>query len=153
MAHGVIRWRGHELARIEPTASGAARPLAPARELSVLAEPDRPAEAARFANAASTVAQRLRDRAATATGAASEVLGATAQLAQDRAWLGSAENAIKTGKTAVRATADADARRAASCASCGSTRKRTSIISEKFASGASTSSSVSGRGPAKVPAP
>ena len=55
---------------------------------AVLAELDRPAEAARFANAASTVAQRLRDRAATATGAASEVLGATAQLAQDRAWLG-----------------------------------------------------------------
>ena len=61
---------------------------------AVLAELDRPAEAARFANAASTVAQRLRDRAATATCAASEVLGATAQLAQDRAWLGSAENAI-----------------------------------------------------------
>jgi len=73
----------------------------------VLAELDRPAEAARFANAASSVAQRLRDRAAAATGAASEVLGATAQLAQDRAWLGSAENAIKAGKTAVRATAEA----------------------------------------------
>lgn len=74
---------------------------------AVLAEIDRPAEAARFANAAASVAQRLRDRAATATGAASEVLGATAQLAQDRAWLGSAENAIKAGKTAVRATAEA----------------------------------------------
>lgn len=73
----------------------------------VLAESDRPAEAARFANAASAVAQRLRDRSAAATGAAAEVLGATAQLAQDRAWLGSAENAIKAGKTAVRATAEA----------------------------------------------
>jgi len=73
----------------------------------VLAEADRPAEAARFANAASAVAQRLRDRSAAATGAAAEVLGATAQLAQDRAWLGSAENAIKAGKTAVRATAEA----------------------------------------------
>jgi phosphotransferase system enzyme I (PtsI) len=73
----------------------------------VLAEADRPAESARFANAASAVAQRLRDRSAAATGAAAEVLGATAQLAQDRAWLGSAENAIKAGKTAVRATAEA----------------------------------------------
>ena len=73
----------------------------------VLVEADRPAEAARFANAASAVAQRLRDRSAAATGAAAEVLGATAQLAQDRAWLGSAENAIKAGKTAVRATAEA----------------------------------------------
>jgi phosphotransferase system enzyme I (PtsI) len=73
----------------------------------VLAEADRPAEVVRFADAASSVAHRLRDRAAAATGAASEVLGATAQLAQDRAWLGSAENAIKAGKTAVRATAEA----------------------------------------------
>ncbi|MCH9721889.1 MAG: phosphoenolpyruvate--protein phosphotransferase [Actinomycetia bacterium] len=75
----------------------------------VLPEADRPAEAARFAGAASSVAQRLRDRAALASGAASEVLGATAQLAQDRAWLGSAENAIKAGKSAVRATAEAAA--------------------------------------------
>ena len=74
---------------------------------AVLAESDRPAEAARFANAASSVAQRLRERAEAVTGAAAEVLGATAQLAQDRAWLGSAENAIKAGKTAVRATAEA----------------------------------------------
>ena len=75
----------------------------------VLPEADRPAEAARFAGAASSVAQRLRDRAALASGAASEVLGATAQLAQDRAWLGSAENALKAGKSAVRATAEAAA--------------------------------------------
>jgi len=73
----------------------------------VLAEADRAAEVARFGAAAAAVAQRLRERAATATGAASEVLGATAQLAQDRAWLGSAENAIKAGKSAVRATAEA----------------------------------------------
>ena len=73
----------------------------------VLAEADRAAEVALFGAAAAAVAQRLRERAATATGAASEVLGATAQLAQDRAWLGSAENAIKAGKSAVRATAEA----------------------------------------------
>ena len=74
-----------------------------------LPEAERPAESARFAAAAATVAQRLRDKAAAASGAAAEVLTATAQLAQDRAWLGSAENAIKAGKPAVRATADAAA--------------------------------------------
>jgi phosphotransferase system enzyme I (PtsI) len=75
-------------------------------ELAV-AESDRPAEAARFAAAASAVADRLRDRAAHATGAASEVLAATAMLAQDRAWLGSAEKRIKEGTPAPRATAEA----------------------------------------------
>lgn len=74
-----------------------------------LPEPERAAEAARFGAAAAAVADRLRERAAAATGPASEVLTATAQLAQDRAWLGSAENAIKGGKPAIRATADAAA--------------------------------------------
>ena len=74
-----------------------------------LAESERPEEVARFGAAAAAVAQRLRERAAEATGAAAEVLTATAQLAQDRAWLGSAENAIKAGRPAVRATADAAA--------------------------------------------
>ena len=72
-----------------------------------IAEEQRPAESARFTTAAAAVAQRLRDRAVSASGAASEVLGATAQLAQDRAWLGAAENAIKAGKSAVQATAEA----------------------------------------------
>ncbi|WP_264001986.1 phosphoenolpyruvate--protein phosphotransferase, partial [Mycolicibacterium gadium] len=44
-----------------------------------------------------------RDRAAHATGAASEVLAATAILAQDRAWLAAAEKRIATGAPAVRA--------------------------------------------------
>jgi phosphoenolpyruvate-protein phosphotransferase (PTS system enzyme I) len=70
-------------------------------------ETDRPAEAARFAAAAAAVANRLRDRAAHATGAASEVLAATATLAQDRAWLGAAEKRIKEGAPAVRAVAQA----------------------------------------------
>lgn len=74
-----------------------------------LAEADRPAEAERFAQAAAVVAQRLRDRAEKGSGPAAEVLTATAQLAQDRAWLGSAENAIKAGKPAIRATAEAAA--------------------------------------------
>ena len=68
-----------------------------------IGETDRPAEAARFAAAATAVASRLRDRAAHATGAASEVLAATATLAQDRAWLGAAEKRIKDGVPAVRA--------------------------------------------------
>src|SRR6185437_2387536 len=66
-------------------------------------EVDRPAEAARFGAAATAVADRLRDRAAHATGAASEVLAATAALAQDRAWLGAAEKRIKDGTPAVAA--------------------------------------------------
>jgi phosphoenolpyruvate-protein phosphotransferase (PTS system enzyme I) len=70
-------------------------------------ESDRPAEAARFAAAATAVAGRLRDRAAHATGAASEVLAATATLAQDRAWIGAAEKRIKEGAPAVRAVAGA----------------------------------------------
>ena len=80
--------------------------LAPAADVP---DADRPAEVSRFSAAAAAVADRLRERAAAATGPAAEVLTATAQLAQDRAWLGSAENAIKAGKPAVRATADAAA--------------------------------------------
>ncbi|MDF2825815.1 MAG: phosphoenolpyruvate--protein phosphotransferase, partial [Mycobacterium sp.] len=67
-------------------------------------EAARPAEVARFGAAAAEVAQRLRDRAAHASGAASEVLAATAMLAQDRAWLGAAEKRISQGAPAVRAT-------------------------------------------------
>jgi phosphotransferase system enzyme I (PtsI) len=66
-------------------------------------EEDRPAEAARFTAATNAVATRLRDRAAHATGAASEVLAATATLAQDRAWLGAAEKLINAGAPAARA--------------------------------------------------
>src|SRR3954451_6821056 len=66
-------------------------------------EEDRPAEAARFTTAANVVANRLRERAAHATGAASEVLAATATLAQDRAWLQAAEKHINAGAPAVRA--------------------------------------------------
>jgi phosphotransferase system enzyme I (PtsI) len=66
-------------------------------------EEQRPAEAARFMAAANSVAARLRDRAAHATGAASEVLAATATLAQDRAWLGAAEKLIDAGAPAARA--------------------------------------------------
>ena len=74
-----------------------------------VAEAHRPAEAGRFAAAAAAVAGRLKDRAAHATGAASEVLAATAMLAQDRAWLGAAEKRINQGVPAVRATVEAAA--------------------------------------------
>ncbi|MET0700006.1 MAG: putative PEP-binding protein [Mycobacterium sp.] len=70
-------------------------------------EADRPAEKNRFTAAAAAVAERLRNRAAHATGVASEVLTATAMLAQDRAWLGAAEKQIAQGAPAVRATAAA----------------------------------------------
>ena len=72
-----------------------------------IAEADRPAEVARFGAAATAVATRLRDRAAHATGAASEVLAATATLAQDRAWLGAAEKRITSGMPPVRAVREA----------------------------------------------
>ncbi|TVX96219.1 phosphoenolpyruvate--protein phosphotransferase [Mycolicibacterium porcinum] len=72
-----------------------------------IAEADRPAEAARFGAAATEVATRLRERAAHATGAASEVLAATATLAQDRAWLGAADKRIAAGAPAVRAVTEA----------------------------------------------
>jgi phosphotransferase system enzyme I (PtsI) len=70
-------------------------------------ESERPAEVARFTAAASAVAERLRGRAQLATGAASEVLAATAGLAQDRAWLGAAEKRIAEGSPAIRATVQA----------------------------------------------
>ena len=68
-----------------------------------LDDADRPAEADRFAAAVTAVARRLRDRAAHATGPASEVLAATATLAQDRAWLAATEKRIRDGTPAVRA--------------------------------------------------
>ncbi len=70
-------------------------------------ESRRPAEAARFSTATTAVAERLRERAQHATGAASEVLAATAGLAQDRAWLAAAEKRIAEGNPAVRATVQA----------------------------------------------
>ncbi|WP_197383328.1 phosphoenolpyruvate--protein phosphotransferase [Mycolicibacterium mengxianglii] len=72
-----------------------------------LDESNRAAEVGRFSAAAAAVAERLRERAAHASGAASEVLGATAMLAQDRAWLGAAEKRINQGAPATRATIEA----------------------------------------------
>jgi phosphotransferase system enzyme I (PtsI) len=71
-----------------------------------VAEPRREGEAARFAAAAEAVGERLRDRAAHATGSAAEVLAATAALAGDRAWLGEAGKRIAAGVPAERAAVE-----------------------------------------------
>ncbi|MBJ8345030.1 phosphoenolpyruvate--protein phosphotransferase [Antrihabitans sp. YC2-6] len=63
-------------------------------------EADRPDQLEKFRLAATTVAQRLRERAANASGAAAEVLSANAAMATDRAWLRSAEKSIKAGAEA-----------------------------------------------------
>ncbi|NNH71348.1 phosphoenolpyruvate--protein phosphotransferase [Nocardia uniformis] len=70
---------------------------------TVIPESDRASEADTLRRAAEVVAQRLRERAATATGAASEVLAATAAMAVDRGWLESAERLIATGTPAATA--------------------------------------------------
>src|ERR1700730_523224 len=72
-------------------------------------ESERPAESARFTAAAAAVADRLRERAQHATGAASEVLAATAGLAQERAWVAAAEKRIAQGNPATRAPIQAGA--------------------------------------------
>ncbi len=70
-------------------------------------ETGRPAQLDAFRAAAATVATRLKDRAAGASGAASEVLAANAAMAQDRGWLGTAEKLIKAGAPASTAAAGA----------------------------------------------
>ncbi|MCV7420780.1 phosphoenolpyruvate--protein phosphotransferase [Mycobacterium yunnanensis] len=72
-----------------------------------LEESRRPGEVARFTAAAAAVADRLRERAANASGAASEVLATTAQLAQDRAWIAATEKRIGQGNPAVTAVTGA----------------------------------------------
>lgn len=69
-----------------------------------VAESARGAELDLFRAATSTVAARLRGRAELATGAASEVLGANAAMAQDRGWLRAAEKLIESGSSATSAT-------------------------------------------------
>ena len=83
------------------------RPKLDEAPIADLDESDRPAEVARFTAAAAVVAERLRARAAHATGVASEVLATTATMAQDRAWLADAEKRVKAGTPAERAVAGA----------------------------------------------
>ncbi len=76
----------------------------------IIAEEDRAAETERFRAAAETVAARFAARASAATGAASEVLAATATLAEDRGWIRTATRQIGAGKPATTATAEAIAK-------------------------------------------
>ena len=85
-----------------PAAWTRPRPTVPA-EAPAVAEDAREAEVARFQSAAETVAGRLTARAERATGAAAEVLGATAALAQDRGWLRAATKAMRAGTPAPQA--------------------------------------------------
>ncbi|MFI6310257.1 phosphoenolpyruvate--protein phosphotransferase [Nocardia fusca] len=85
-------------------------PRVPVEMRSVaVAESDRHAELAHFHAAATAVGRRLRERAARASGAATEVLAANAAMAADRGWLGAVEKAIATGTpAAVAAVAATD---------------------------------------------
>ena len=86
---------------------GSRPPVDDATTANELGEADRPGEVARFAAAAAAVAGRLRERAANASGAASEVLATTASLAQDRAWIAATEKRIGQGNSAVGAVTGA----------------------------------------------
>lgn len=81
-------------------------PVPPA-STTVVGEDDRPGEVERFKAAVETVANRFEDRASTATGVASEVLGATAALARDRGWSRAATKLINAGTSAEGATTQA----------------------------------------------
>src|SRR3954471_13193086 len=70
-------------------------------------EAQRPVERARFVAAAETVAGRLTERAAAATGVSAEVLSTTAGLARDRGLLSSVEQRIDAGAPAAVATVEA----------------------------------------------
>ncbi|WMM74590.1 phosphoenolpyruvate--protein phosphotransferase [Rhodococcus pyridinivorans] len=86
-----------------PVIRPVARPVVPAQGASI---PDtaREAEVGRFEDAAKVVAERLRARASRASGAAAEVLQATAVLVEDRAWRGATATKIRSGSDAVGAT-------------------------------------------------
>lgn len=73
----------------------------------VLPEDERDAEKARFATAVETVAQRFEARAKAASGAATEVLLATAGLTRDRGWTRAANKLLSAGRPAANAAAEA----------------------------------------------
>ncbi len=88
-------------------AGWARRPPQVPVDTRIIPEEERDAEKARFAAAAETVATRFATRASAATGAASEVLAATAALAKDRGWIRAATRHINSGKPATTATTEA----------------------------------------------
>ncbi|HZK05910.1 MAG TPA: phosphoenolpyruvate--protein phosphotransferase [Actinomycetaceae bacterium] len=79
------------------------RPALPVDD-RIIPERSRDAEKERFLEATTTVAGRLAARAETASGAAAEVLAATANLASDRGWLRAAQKLITAGTPATMAT-------------------------------------------------
>ncbi|MFM9376235.1 phosphoenolpyruvate--protein phosphotransferase [Gordonia sp. VNK21] len=83
------------------------RPEPDLGDAATIPEDDRDAEKERLAAAADTVAGRLTERASRSSGAAAEVLAATAGLAKDRGWLGAAGKLIGDGTPAPAAAAAA----------------------------------------------
>src|SRR4051794_20166843 len=79
----------------------------PPENAAQVPEADRPAERARFVAAAETVAGRLSERAAGATGVSAEVLSTTAGLARDRGLLSAVEQRVDAGVPAAVATVQA----------------------------------------------
>ena len=76
-------------------------------EPGVIGADDRAAEAERFRTAAGVDADRLQERSTRASGAAAEVLAATATLARDRGMASAVEQRITTGTDAPHALAEA----------------------------------------------
>ncbi|MGV9673218.1 phosphoenolpyruvate--protein phosphotransferase [Gordonia sp. NPDC003504] len=77
--------------------------IAPVHDTVTIPEDAREAELSRFVDAAGLVSARLRERASHASGAAAEVLIATAGLAEDRGWIGAAGKLISSGSSAASA--------------------------------------------------
>ncbi|NLG54057.1 MAG: phosphoenolpyruvate--protein phosphotransferase, partial [Rhodococcus sp.] len=82
------------------------RPSAPT-DLPRVPESDRAAESERFHAAVNCVAERLRARAANASGVAAEVLQANASMAADRGWLAASDKLINAGAPAEEAAVGA----------------------------------------------
>ena len=98
-AYGPVLWPGGRV-EYDETSLGTDR---------VLAEGERDTESERLVAAAAVVAGRLRDRASHASGAAAEVLAATAGLAEDRGWIGAAKSRVAKGASAPAAAVAATA--------------------------------------------
>lgn len=73
----------------------------------------RPHEAERFDAAAAAVADRLRTRASAASGAAAEVLQATAAMAEDRGWVSTVRGLVNSGVPAPHSVVEATGKIAA----------------------------------------
>ncbi|MFN7242148.1 MAG: PEP-utilizing enzyme, partial [Dietzia cercidiphylli] len=92
LAYGVARWvgRAEQAAATESAPAGATAGPPPGEEQLEL-------DRERFVTAATTVAGRLDQRAALATGVSAEVLAANAVLARDRGWAKAVVKELKKG--------------------------------------------------------